>query len=124
MNEYNAREVKSNERGSGAGGNRTDNATNVNWSAIGDNGKGEGNRVSEQFSNYVIGEIQRKVRDVKDRTDRITGNNKSEGQEFRGQQSDVQQGNVPGNRENKSYNIRAAEEPKSKIREDDWGLDR
>lgn len=120
LNEFNARETKSNERGrEGA-----TSSSNVNWSAIRDNVKGEGNRISEQPSNDVIGEIQRKVRKVKDRTDRVTGNDKSEGQEPRGQQSDIQQDNEQRGRENQPNNIRTVEEPKPKVREDDWGLDR
>ena len=120
LNEFNARETKSNERGrEGA-----TSSSNVNWSAIRDNVKSEGNRISEQSSNDVIGEIQRKVREVKERTDRVTGINKSEGQDPRGQQSDIQQDNEPRDRENKPSNIRAVEEPKPKVREDDWGLDR
>ena len=120
LSEFNARETKSNERGrEGAKG-----SSNVNWSAIRDNVKGEGNRISEQPSNDVIGEIQRKVREVKERTDRITGIDKSEDQDPRGQQSDIQQDNEPRDRENKPSNIRAVEEPKPKVREDDWGLDR
>ena len=69
-------------------------------------------------------QIQRKVRAVKDRTDRITGIDKSEGQEPGGQQSDIQQDNKPRSRENQPSNIRAVEAPKPKVREDDWGLDR
>lgn len=120
MNEFNARETKSNERGR----ERATSSSNVNWSAIRDNVKGEGNRISEQPSNDVIGEIQRKVREVKDRTDRIIGNDKSEGQEPRGQQSDIQQDNEPRDRENQPNNIRTIEEPKPKVRENYWGLDR
>lgn len=120
LSEFNARETKSNERGrEGA-----TSSSNVNWSAIRDNVKGEGNRISEQPSNDVIGEIQRKVREVKERTDRITGIDKSEDQDPRGQQSDIQQDNEPRDRENQSSNIRAVEEPKSKVREANWGLDR
>ena len=120
MNEFNVREIKSNERGrEGA-----TSSSNVNWSAIRDNVKGEGNRISEQSSNDVIGEIQRKVREVKERTDRITGIDKSEGQEPGGQQSDIQQDNEPRDRENQQSNIRAVEEPKPKVRENYWGLDR
>ena len=120
LSEFNVRETKSNERGrEGA-----TSSSNVNWSAIRDNVKGEGNRISEQPSNDVIGEIQRKVREVKERTDRVTGINKSEGQDPRGQQSDIQQDNEPRDRENKQSNIRAVKEPKPKVREDDWGLDR
>ena len=120
LNEFNARETKSNERGR----ERATSSSNVNWSAIRDNVKGEGNRISEQPSNDVIGEIQRKVRDVKDRTDRITGIDKSEGQELGGQQSDIQQDNEPRDRENQPNNIRTIEEPKPKVRENYWGLDR
>lgn len=120
LNEFNARETKSNERGR----ERATSSSNVNWSAIRDNVKGEGNRISEQPSNDVIGEIQRKVREVKDRTDRITGIDKSEGQEPGGQQSDIQQDNEPRDRENQPNNIRTIEEPKTKIRENYWGLDR
>ena len=120
LNEFNVREIKSNERGrEGA-----TSSSNVNWSAIRDNVKGEGNRISEQSSNDVIGEIQRKVREVKERTDRITGIDKSEGQEPGGQQSDIQQDNEPRDRENQQSNIRAVEEPKPKVRENYWGLDR
>lgn len=118
LNEFNARETKSNERGR----ERATSSSNVNWSAIRDNVKGEGNRISEQPSNDVIGEIQRKVREVKDRTDRITGIDKSEGQEPGGQQSDIQQDNEPRDRENQPNNIRTIEEPKPKIRENYWGL--
>lgn len=120
LNEFNARETKSNERGR----ERATSSSNVNWSAIRDNVKGEGNRISEQPSNDVIGEIQRKVREVKDRTDRITGIDKSEGQELRGQQSDIQQDNEPRDRENQPNNIRTIEEPKPKVRENYLGLDR
>lgn len=120
LSEFNARETKSNERGrEGA-----TSSSNVNWSAIRDNVKGEGNRISEQPSNDVIGAIQRKVREVKKRTDRITGIDKSEGQDPRGQQSDIQQDNKPRSGENQPSNIRSVEEPKPKVREVDWGLDR
>ena len=120
LSEFNVRETKSNERGrEGA-----TSSSNVNWSAIRDNVKGEGNRISEQPSNDVIGEIQRKVREVKERTDRITGINKSEGQDPRGQQSDIQQDNKPRSGENQPSNIRTIEEPKPKVRENYWGLDR
>ena len=120
LSEFNARETKSNERGrEGA-----TSSSNVNWSAIRDNVKGEGNRISEQPSNDVIGEIQRKVREVKERTDRITGINKSEGQDHRGQQSDIQQDNKPRSGENQPSNIRTVEEPKPKVRKFDRGFDR
>lgn len=120
LSDFNARETKANERGrEGA-----TSSSNVNWSAIRDNVKGEGNRISEQPSNDVIGEIQRKVREVKERTDRITGIDKSEGQDPRGQQSDIQQDNKPRSGENQPSNIRTVEEPKPKVRKFDRGLDR
>lgn len=120
LNEFNVRETKSNERGrEGA-----TSSSNVNWSAIRDNVKGERNRVSEQFSNDVVGAIQQQVREVKDRTDRAIGNNKSEGQEFREQQSSIQQDNEPRNGENKPENIRAIEEPRAEFRKNDWVLAR
>ncbi|HDO9489864.1 TPA: relaxase/mobilization nuclease domain-containing protein [Clostridioides difficile] len=120
LSEFNARETKSNE----GGREGATSSSNVNWSAIRDNVKGEGNRISEQPSNDVIGAIQRKVREVKKRTDRITGIDKSEGQDPRGQQSDIQQDNKPRSGENQPSNIRSVEEPKPKVREVDWGLDR
>jgi hypothetical protein len=88
LNEFNARETKSDER---EGATR---ASNVNWSAIGDNVKGEGDRISEQSSNDVVGEIQRKVQGVKERTDRITGVDNPKDEEVRGQQSDIRENSI------------------------------
>lgn len=118
-NEFNGQERAVLRNGEGA-----TSSTNVNWSAIRDNVKGEGNRISEQPSNDVLGEIQRKVREVKDRTDRIIGIDKSEGQGPRGQQPDIQQDNKSRNGENQPSNIRAVEDPEPKVREVDWGFER
>lgn len=59
--------------GKGIRAEGTGSTSNVDWSAIRYNVKGEGNRVSEQFSDGITGEIQRKVRGVKERTDRAVG---------------------------------------------------
>lgn len=65
------------------------NAPNVDWSAIRDNVEGEGNRVSKQPGHDVVGEIQRKVRSVKERTDRATGISKPEDKSIAGQQPGI-----------------------------------
>lgn len=58
------------EPADGTSANRS--APVVDWSAVGHNVKGEGNRVPEQSGDAITGEIQRKVRGVKERTDRAT----------------------------------------------------
>lgn len=47
--------------------------TDVDWSAVRNNIQSEGNRVPEQLGNDVTREIQQKVRAVKERTNRATG---------------------------------------------------
>ncbi|MBD7913475.1 relaxase/mobilization nuclease domain-containing protein [Clostridium cibarium] len=69
------------------------NAPNVDWSAIGDNVKGEGNRISEQPSNDVIGEIQRKVQGVKERADRATGEYEEPSKAVEGKQQSTEREN-------------------------------
>lgn len=70
-------------------GTETPGASNVDWSAIGNNIKTEGNRISKQPGNDVIGEIQLKVRKVKDRTDRATGQSKQENRQSQAIQRDI-----------------------------------
>lgn len=53
---------------------RTDgNAQNIDWTAVRNNVQSEGNRVPKQPGHDVTGTIQRKVRDVKDRTQQAIG---------------------------------------------------
>lgn len=56
----------------------TGSTSNVDWSAVRYNVKGEGNRISEQSSDGITGEIQRQVRGVKERTDRAIGKDRKE----------------------------------------------
>lgn len=58
-------------------GNRR-NTSNVDWSTIRDNVQDQGNRVSEYSSHDVTGTIQQKVREIKDRTDRATRENRKD----------------------------------------------
>lgn len=89
------------------------NAPNVDWSAIRDNVQGERDRVSEQPSDDVIGEIQQKVRGVKDRTDKAIGKYKEPDKEL----ADKQRGL---GRENEGI----AKGLHRRAKERDFGLDR
>ena len=86
---------------------------NVDWTAIRNNVQSEGNRVSEQPSNDVTREIQRKVREVKERTDRATGQSKPKDSQAPTVQRDIE----PKPKE-------PIREPKPKIRERDFFPDR
>lgn len=63
---------------------------NVDWSAIKNNVEGQGNRVSKQLSDDVTGKIQRKVRGIKERTERATGISEPENKELTGQQQPIE----------------------------------
>lgn len=89
------------------------NSTNVDWSAIRDNVQGEGNRVSEQFSNDVAGEIQQQVRRVKERTDRAIGEIESK-----------DRGIETGERGSESESKITSRESKPKSRERDFDFER
>lgn len=65
---------------------RGEDAPNVDWSAIRDDIESEGNRISELTSDGVAGEIQQKVRDIEERTDRVTGKHKDTDRELTEQQ--------------------------------------
>ncbi len=91
----------------------TRSTPNVDWSAIRNNVKGKGNRVSKQLSDDVIGEIQRKVHGVKERTDRATGEGKRENRQVQKVQRDIERESKESNRE-----------PKSKHRERDFDFER
>jgi len=54
------------------------NTPNVDWTAIRNTIESEGNRIPEQPSHDVVGEIQQQVRAVKERTDRAIGEGKPE----------------------------------------------
>lgn len=85
----------------------TRNTPNVDWSAIRDNVEDKGNRVSELSSNDVTGEIQRKVRSVKDRTDKAIGEDKQEN----GQPRTIQRDSEP-----KHENVGSKIKPKGRER--------
>lgn len=64
-------------------------APNVDWSTIRDNVQDERDRISEQPSDDVIGEIQQKVRGVKDRTDKATGEYREPNKELEDKQRGI-----------------------------------
>lgn len=65
-------EIQRNRERNGARGN----SSNVDWSAVRDNVQSQGNRIPEQSSNEVTRDIQQQVREVKERTQRATGEGK------------------------------------------------
>lgn len=89
------------------------NAPNIDWTAVRNNVQSEGNRIPEQPSNAIIGAIQQQVRTVKKRTDRATGKSKPEDKQLETVQRDIK----PEHRE-------PTREPKPKIKERDFELDR
>lgn len=97
LNEFNVREIKPNERDRGKQGDKPreqefrepTSTPNVDWSAIRDNVENERDRVSEQPSDDVIGEIQQKVRGVKDRTDKATGEYREPNKELEDKQRGI-----------------------------------
>lgn len=103
---------------------RAEGTANVDWSAVGDNLKGKRNRISKQPSNDVTGEIQRKVRNVKERTNRSIGKGKSEDREIREQQQDVQRSIKPRDGEAKQGPKSTINRVKSKSYSRGWEFDR
>ncbi|MDU1540836.1 MAG: hypothetical protein E6902_14630, partial [Paeniclostridium sordellii] len=62
------------------------------WSAVRDNVQSEGNGISEQFSNEITRNIQQKVREVKERTQRAVGEGQSTDREIRNVKSNSDKG--------------------------------
>lgn len=62
------------------------------WSSVRDNVQSEGNRISEQPSNEITRNIQQKVREVKERTQRAVGEDKSTDREIRNGKSNSDKG--------------------------------
>lgn len=94
--------------------------SNVDWTAVRDNVQSKGNRVSEQPGNDVVREIQRKVRSVKERTDRTIGNNISENKELRGQQPIVKAEHEPAAAERQQDNRPIREPAVRKVPSRGW----
>lgn len=69
------------------------NAPNVDWGAIERSAGSKEDRLSEQSSNGITGEIQRKVREVEDRTNRAIGKHDNSSKELEGKQPDVKREN-------------------------------
>jgi len=90
--------------------------SNVNWSEVGSNVKNEGNRLSEQFGNDVTGAIQRKVRDIKERTDRATGISKPKDRAIKNEQRDDKRSAQPGACEPNTKYAARDKKPNKKIR--------
>ena len=89
---------------------------NVDWSGIESNVKNEGNRLSEQFGNDVTGAIQRKVQDIKERTDRATGISKPKDRAIKNEQRDDKRSVKPGAFESNAKYAAKDKEPNKKIR--------
>ena len=122
LNEFDRKTRVEEERNRGAateGNNRK-----IDWAAVRDNVQSEGDRVPKQPSNDVTGEIQRKVRSVKDRTDRIIGKGKSEDTEPRGEQQDAQRSNESRTTEAKQVTEPTVGRIKTKVISRDWGIER
>jgi hypothetical protein len=89
---------------------------NVDWSGVESNVKNEGNRLSEQFGNDVTGAIQRKVRDIKERTDRATGISKPKDRAIKNEQRDDKRSAQPGACEPNTKYAARDKKPNKKIR--------
>lgn len=98
--------------------------SNVNWSAVRDNVQSEGNRVSKHFSDDVAGKIQRKVRGIKERTERIIENSKSENRESTEKQRDIHESSKSRISDTQKEHGKDVESVKPKINTRDWELDR
>lgn len=91
---------------------------------VGDYFKNERDGLSKQFSNEVTGEIQRKIREVKARTERAAGINRTEDREVRGKQQNIGENNrskVGGFDQNHKTTV---ERTKSKNHSTDYEIER
>lgn len=91
----------------------TTSTPNVDWGAIERATRGQEDRLSEQSSDDIVAEIQQKVRGVKDRTDKATGEYKDPNKELTGKQRGIE-------RENEGI----ARELHRRAKKRDFGLDR
>lgn len=111
LNEFSRNGERLRERG---GQNRESTSTpNVDWGAIERSTRGQEDRLSEQSSDDVVAEIQQKVRGVKDRTDKATGEYKDPNKELTEKQRGIE-------RENEGI----ARELHRRAKKRDFGLDR
>lgn len=128
LNEF----IRNGERLRGIGGTKTDTIrrrkegerTRNDWTAARNNIKNEGNRLSKQSGNEVTGEIQRKIREVKARTERAAGVSKSEDRELRGKQQNTERSNKPRVERLDKNNKATVKRTKSKNHSSDYEIER
>ena len=97
---------------------------NVDWSGVESNVKNEGNRLSEQLGNDITGAIQRKVRNIKERTDRAIGISKPKDRAIKNEQRDDKRSAQPESCEPNTKYAARDKEPNKKIRKRDIDFER
>jgi len=103
---------------------RSGDTKNVDWSAISSNIESGRNRVPEQFSDGITGEIQQEVRGVKERTYRAIGISKRNDKTIKDEQRNVARVNKPRVGEIQSETKQSIRPVKPNIHAKDWELER
>ncbi|WP_279145783.1 relaxase/mobilization nuclease domain-containing protein [Clostridium tyrobutyricum] len=132
LNEF----IRNGERLRGTGGTKTDTIgrgtegeairrrTQKYITTVGEHFKNKRDGLSKQSGNEVTGEIQRKIREVKARTERATGVSKSEDRELRGKQQNTERSNKPRVERLDKNNKTTVKRTKSKNHSSDYEIER
>lgn len=91
---------------------------------VGEHFKNKRDGLSKQSGNEVTGEIQRKIREVKARTERAAGVSKSEDRELRGKQQNAERSNKPRVERLDKNNKATVKRTKSKNHSSDYEIER